>query len=170
MVSATSPPECNFTPVLNTTVKLFPGWVPLQLLCVPTQKWVHLWGKSYVYMLLSLFLFLKMKWKMLLWNIYISPHNTELSFPSDYYKNLKLWIVEPSDSSFNKNVLLDPFQRPLKSLQSQNQGTISFQFSMKTIMTFRSTWAIFKYKWAQCQRSRGYMARCWRNNFSRSSF
>ena len=57
-----------------------------------------------------------MKWKMLLWNIYISPHNTELSFPSDYYKNLKLWIVEPSDSSFNKNVLLDPFKRPLKSL------------------------------------------------------
>ena len=110
------PPECNFTPVLNTTVNLFPGWVPLRLLCVPTQKWVHLWGKSYIYMLLSLFLFLKMKWKMLLWNIYISPHNTELSFPSDYYKNLKLWIVEPSDSSFNKNVLLDPFKRPLKSL------------------------------------------------------
>ena len=39
---------------------------------------------------------------MLLWNIYISPHNTKLSFPYDYYKNLKLYIVELSDPSFNK--------------------------------------------------------------------
>ena len=39
---------------------------------------------------------------------------------------------------------------------NQNQGPISFQFSMKTIITFCFIWRFFGYKGAQCQRSRGY--------------
>ena len=44
----------------------------------------------------------------------------------------------------------------------QNQGPISFQFSMKTIITFCSIWAFLKYKWVQGQRSVGHsLHKCW---------
>ena len=44
----------------------------------------------------------------------------------------------------------------------QNQGPISFQFSMKTIITFCSIWAFLKYKWVQGQRSGGHsLHKCW---------
>ena len=32
---------------------------------------------------------------------------------------------------------------------NQNQGPISFQFSLKTVMTFCSIWAFFGYKWTK---------------------
>ena len=66
---------------------------------------------------------------------------------------------------------------------TQNKGPISFQISMKTIITFCSIWAFFGNKWTQCQRSRGHIlvwhcffknsllgSRCWWNSYGRSSF
>ena len=51
---------------------------------------------------------------------------------------------------------------------NQNQGPISFQFSMKTIVAFSSIWAFFGYKWAQYHPL--LKPRCWWSNFGRSSF
>ena len=39
---------------------------------------------------------------------------------------------------------------------SQNQGPTSFQFSMKTIITFCCIWVFFGYWWAHFERSRGH--------------
>ena len=39
---------------------------------------------------------------------------------------------------------------------SQNQDPISFQFSIKTVITFWFIWYYFGYKWGHAQKSRGH--------------
>ena len=38
---------------------------------------------------------------------------------------------------------------------SKNEGSISFQFSVKIVINFCAIWAFFGYKWAHDQRSSG---------------